>query len=84
MLEFLSKFDEKKFRKKTTIKGLNLILGIYKKYVTWSILWFKAKSVIFAEIFVPQDLTIRTAHGFKGPGNTCASALIFPAFGKKS
>ena len=32
---------------------------------------FIAMQVIFAEIFVPQDFTIRTAHGFKGPANTC-------------
>ena len=29
---------------------------------------------MFAEIFVPQDYTIRTAHGFKGPANTCATS----------
>ena len=26
----------------------------------------------FAEIFVPQDLTIRAAPGLSGPANTCA------------
>ena len=29
---------------------------------------------MFAEIFVPQDYTIRTAHGFKGLANTCATS----------
>ena len=27
---------------------------------------------MFAEISVPQDYTIRTAHGFKGPAKSCA------------
>ena len=28
--------------------------------------------LIFAEIFVPLDFTIRTTHGLSGPTNTCA------------
>ena len=28
--------------------------------------------LIFAEIFVTQDFTIRAGHGFMGPANTCA------------
>ena len=26
---------------------------------------------MFDDIFVPQDFTIKTAHGFKGPANMC-------------
>ena len=48
-----------------------LRFGINRKFVAWFILWFKVKFVMFAEIFVPQDFTIRTTHGFKGPANTC-------------
>ena len=32
--------------------GCPLRSRIYRKYVTWSILWFKAKSVTFDEIFI--------------------------------
>ena len=30
----------------------------------------------FAEIFVPQDFTIRTTPGLSGPENTCAIQLL--------
>ena len=33
--------------------------------------------LIFAEIFVPQDFTIRAGHGFMGPAHMCA--VLFTA-----
>ena len=37
----------------------------------------KAKSVTFADIFVPKDFNIRTAPGFKGHANTCGNYFTF-------
>ena len=47
-----------------------------KKYVRWSIFLLKAPFLTFTEIIVPQDFTIRDAHGFRGPANTCVAQTI--------
>ena len=33
--------------------------------------------LIFAEIFVPQDFTIRAGDGFMGPANTCEESFYY-------
>ena len=64
------------------------IFRIYQKYVRWSILWLKAPSQTFDEIFVPQDFTINDAPGRMAPANTCGcdefhqSVLIFLLFNR--
>ena len=47
-----------------------------QKYLRGSILLVKAPSLTSAEIFVPQDFTIRAAPRLSGPANMCDAQKI--------